>query len=94
MTTRSARTGSKASDDTPKVRGLLRRRTRELDAVREIFHAINATSDLRSILDTIVRTTAKAMGADSASISRAFARCNGRCGSGPEVGTSMDPSHV
>ena len=68
MTTRKAKTGSKSTDNTPKVNGLLRRRTRELDAIREIFHAINATSDLRSILDTIVRTTAKAMGADSASI--------------------------
>ena len=56
------------TDSLPKLRGLLRRRTSELNAVRSIFRAINATSDVRSILDSIVRTTAKAMRVDSASI--------------------------
>jgi two-component system, sensor histidine kinase PdtaS len=57
------------STETPaRLGGLLRRRSKELDAIRSIFRAINATSDLRSILDTIVRTTAKAMSVDSASI--------------------------
>ncbi len=50
------------------VRGILRRRTIELDAIREIFRAINATSDLRSILDTITQTTTRAVRADSTSI--------------------------
>src|SRR5690242_12253067 len=68
MTSRATKTGMKTADSAPKLRGLLRRRTQELNAVREIFHAINATADLRSILGTIVYTTAKAIGADSASI--------------------------
>ncbi len=40
----------------------------ELDAIRQITRAINATSDLRSILDGIVSTTTRVMQADSASI--------------------------
>ena len=68
MTTRTQKISAKAGDDAPKLRGLLRRRTSELNAVRNIFRAINATSDVRSILDTIVRTTAKAMRVNSASI--------------------------
>ncbi len=59
---------TKAADTPARLRGLLRRRSAELDAIRSIFRAINATSDLRSILDTIVHTTAKAMAVDSASI--------------------------
>lgn len=58
----------KTAESAPKLRGLLRRRTNELNAIRGIFHQINATSDVRSILDTIVHTTAKAMRADSTSI--------------------------
>lgn len=50
------------------VRGVLRRRTIELDAIRDIFRAINATADLRSILDTITQTTTRAARADSTSI--------------------------
>jgi hypothetical protein len=68
MTIRKHKVDTKTCDDAPKLRGLLRRRTSELNAVRDIFHAINATSDVRSILDTIVHTTAKAMRVDSASI--------------------------
>uniref|UniRef100_UPI00404AAA23 GAF domain-containing protein n=1 Tax=Candidatus Roseilinea sp. TaxID=2838777 RepID=UPI00404AAA23 len=50
------------------VRGVLRRRTIELDAIRDIFRAINATADLRSILDTITQTTTRVARADSTSI--------------------------
>lgn len=55
-------------DTLARLRGLLRRRTNELEAIRSIFKAITATADLRSVLDTIVNTTAKAIGADSVSI--------------------------
>ena len=68
MTTRKPHKGTKIGDAAAKLRGLLRRRTHELEAISEIFRANNATSDLRSILETIVRTTTKAMGADSTSI--------------------------
>ena len=67
LTTKPAKTRATAKN-VPKERGLLRRRTNELNAIRGIFHQINATSDLRSVLDAIVLTTAKAMRADSASI--------------------------
>ncbi len=46
----------------------LHRLTAELDAIRQITRAINATSDLRSILDGIVATTTQVMQADSATI--------------------------
>lgn len=46
----------------------LARLTAELDAIRQITRTINATSDLRSILDGIVTTTTRVMQADSASI--------------------------
>lgn len=49
-------------------RELLKQRTREIDAVREIFRAINGVSDLRSILDSVTRTATKALDADSCSI--------------------------
>lgn len=67
MTTRLTRS-TRSTDTTNRLKGLLRRRTDELDAIRGIFRAISASSDLRSILDSIVLTTAKAMSADSASI--------------------------
>lgn len=44
------------------------RLTKELEAIRQITRSINATSDLRSILNGIVKTTTDVMGADSASI--------------------------
>lgn len=68
VTVRSTKAKPKTPEDMSKVRGLLRRRTHELNTIRGIFHAITATSDLRSVLDTIVRTTASAMSADSVSI--------------------------
>jgi two-component system, sensor histidine kinase PdtaS len=46
----------------------LTRLSAELDAIRQITRAINATSDLRSILEGIVTTTTRVMQADSASI--------------------------
>ncbi len=52
----------------PGMGGLLRRRTHELDAIRDIFRAINAGSDLRSILSTITQTASRALRADSTSI--------------------------
>ncbi|MBK8836510.1 MAG: hypothetical protein IPO29_17275 [Anaerolineae bacterium] len=42
-------------------RELLKQRTREIEAVREIFRAVNAVSDLRSILDTVTRTATRAL---------------------------------
>ena len=68
MTVRVTKAKPKALDSASKMRGLLRRRTNELNTIREIFHAITANADLRSILDNIVRTTARALGADSVSI--------------------------
>lgn len=49
-------------------RELLKQRTREIEAVREIFRAVNGVSDLRSILDTVTRTATRALDADSCSI--------------------------
>lgn len=49
-------------------RELLKQRTREIEAVREIFRAVNAVSDLRSILDTVTRTATRALDSDSCSI--------------------------
>ncbi len=49
-------------------RELLKQRTREIEAVREIFRAVNALSDLRSILDTVTRTATRALDSDSCSI--------------------------
>jgi two-component sensor histidine kinase len=46
----------------------LERRNRELEAIREIFRAINATSDVKSILGSITHTTTRALEADSTSI--------------------------
>ncbi|MEI7468329.1 MAG: GAF domain-containing protein [Chloroflexota bacterium] len=46
----------------------LARRNRELEAIREIFRAINATSDVKSILAGITQTTTRALEADSTSI--------------------------
>jgi two-component sensor histidine kinase len=68
MTVRSTREKTETPDQMSKLRSLLRRRTHELNTIRGIFHAITAASDLRSVLDTIVRTTASAMHADSVSI--------------------------
>jgi two-component system, sensor histidine kinase PdtaS len=68
MTLKKTATKKAVVDGAPKLRGLLRRRTHELNAIRDMFHAINATSDLRSVLSTIVHTSARAIGADSASI--------------------------
>jgi two-component sensor histidine kinase/putative methionine-R-sulfoxide reductase with GAF domain len=68
MTVRTTQAKQETPDDMSKLRGLLRRRAHELNTIRGIFHAITATSDLRSVLDTIVRTTASATGADSVSI--------------------------
>jgi two-component sensor histidine kinase len=68
MTASRTKSHTKPPETLARVRGLLRRRTHELDAIRAIFNAITATSDLRSILDTIVHTTAKAIGVDSVSI--------------------------
>ncbi len=50
------------------VRKTLDRRTRELNTIREIFHDINATADLRSILEGITKSTTRALEADSCSI--------------------------
>ncbi|MCS7059980.1 MAG: GAF domain-containing protein [Anaerolineae bacterium] len=66
--TLSTETRRARSDVLTGVRSVLRRRTIELDAIRDIFRAINATADLRSILNTITHTTARAIRADSTSI--------------------------
>ena len=46
----------------------LSRLSRELDALRRITRSINATSDLRSILNEIVTTATEVLGADSSTI--------------------------
>jgi two-component sensor histidine kinase len=46
----------------------IRRLSAELDAIRQITRSINASSDLRSILDGIVSTVTEVLTADSASI--------------------------
>ncbi|MCS7056116.1 MAG: GAF domain-containing protein [Thermoflexales bacterium] len=50
------------------VRAELQRKKKELAAIREILLSINATSDLRSILNGIAQTTTRVMRVDSTSI--------------------------
>lgn len=49
-------------------RRLLARRDAELDAIQDIFRAINVSSDLRAILSIVTQTTTRALKADSCSI--------------------------
>jgi len=57
-----------AADSLSALRSALKRKTKELSAIREILLSINATSDLRSILNGIARTTTRVMGVNSTSI--------------------------
>ena len=50
------------------LRAELQRKNKELSAIREILLSINATSDLRSILNGIAQTTTRVMRVDSTSI--------------------------
>lgn len=71
MPARNGNRNGKTSDKIDKaksVQSALRRKTRELDAIREICRSINATSELRSILAGITNTTTKVMRVDSTSI--------------------------
>ena len=68
MTKQESQPTHPSSDVLSPVGRLLRRRTSELDAIRDIFRAVNASSDLRSILDSITQTTTRALRADSSSI--------------------------
>jgi two-component sensor histidine kinase len=53
---------------TATIRADLQHKKKELAAIREILLSINATSDLRSILNGITQTTTKVMRVDSTSI--------------------------
>jgi signal transduction protein with GAF and PtsI domain len=57
-----------AADSLSALRSALKRKTKELSAIREILLSINATSDLRSILNGIAQTTTRVMGVNSTSI--------------------------
>lgn len=61
-------TNTKPASSAAAVRAELRRKTKELAAIREISRYVNATSDVRSILAGITQTTTKVMGVDSTSI--------------------------
>jgi two-component sensor histidine kinase len=67
-TTATKKPASNAADNIKAIRAELRRKTKELAAIREISHYINATSDMRSILAGITQTTTKVMRVDSTSI--------------------------
>jgi two-component sensor histidine kinase/putative methionine-R-sulfoxide reductase with GAF domain len=56
------------SDTTFSTNNESSRLTRELEALRRITRSINATSDLRSILNEIVTTVTEVLGADSSTI--------------------------
>lgn len=62
------KTTAKKPDASVAMRAELRRKTKELTAIREISHYINATSDVRTILAGITQTTTKVMRVDSTSI--------------------------
>lgn len=47
---------------------LLSRRNAELEAIQEIFRALNASSDLHAILTSVTKTSTRALKADSCSI--------------------------
>ncbi len=57
-----------ASNNAAVLRAELQRKKKELTAIREILLSINASSDLRSILNGIAQTTTRVMGVDSTSI--------------------------
>ncbi len=57
-----------ASNGAAILRAELQRKKKELTAIREILLSINASSDLRSILNGIAQTTTRVMGVDSTSI--------------------------
>ncbi|GIV83687.1 MAG: hypothetical protein KatS3mg052_0694 [Candidatus Roseilinea sp.] len=57
-----------ASNNAAVLRAELQRKKKELIAIREILLSINASSDLRSILNGIAQTTTRVMGVDSTSI--------------------------
>ncbi len=59
---------AKTTDPAAATRAELRRKTKELAAIREISHYINATADVRAILAGITQTTTKVMHVDSTSI--------------------------
>jgi two-component sensor histidine kinase/type IV secretory pathway TrbD component len=59
---------ARSTDDLSALRAALRRKEKELSAIREILLSINATSDLRSILNGIAQTTTRVMRVNSTSI--------------------------
>ncbi len=63
-----ARITSAINQSVTQLRRRLRRTETELDAIRQICRSVNASADLRSILNGISETTTRVMRVDSASI--------------------------
>lgn len=59
---------TKPTDGAAALRAELRRKKRELSAIREILLSVNASSDVRAILNGITQVTTRTMGVDSTSI--------------------------